>query len=117
MLRPAAKFAIATWVSAAGLVVIFAAFWRLAYVPPHAAWALVTTASVVADRGCFNGHLCRTTAPSRGRAYGSARLATRRALQTRAKSPWNVLPTEPQRGSSTNLKTARSTVWSRTPRL
>lgn len=41
------RFAIATWAAAAGLVVIFTLFWRIAYAPPHAIWAIVTTGAVV----------------------------------------------------------------------
>lgn len=41
------RFAVATWVAAAGLVLIFALFWRMSYAPPHAAWAIATTGAVL----------------------------------------------------------------------
>src|SRR5215213_4615671 len=47
MSRSLRWFAIATWGASAFLVATFAAFWRMGYVPPHAAWAVVTTGAVV----------------------------------------------------------------------
>lgn len=50
--RPAAlrwttRFAAATWAASAGLVLIFALFWRMFYAPPHAFWAVATTGTVL----------------------------------------------------------------------
>jgi hypothetical protein len=47
MNRTLRRFAIATWAAAAGLVAIFALFWRVAYTPPHAIWAILSTSSVL----------------------------------------------------------------------
>ena len=47
MNRALRRFAIATWVATAGLLAIFALFWRIAYAPPHAFWAIATTGAVV----------------------------------------------------------------------
>lgn len=46
MNRTLLKFAIATWSASAALIILFAFFWRLAYTPPHAIWAIVTTGAV-----------------------------------------------------------------------
>src|SRR4051812_22020836 len=40
------RIAIATWAAAAILVATFTLFWRIAYAPPHAVWAIVTTGTV-----------------------------------------------------------------------
>jgi hypothetical protein len=50
-LRWPIRFAVATWLAAAGLVAVFAVFWRMAYAPPHGIWALTTTGTLLALGG------------------------------------------------------------------
>ena len=47
MNRALRRFAIATWAAAALLIALFTLFWRMAYAPPHACWAIATTGAVV----------------------------------------------------------------------
>jgi len=47
LLRWTIRFAVATWLAAAGLVLVFALFWRMFYAPPHAFWAVVTTGALL----------------------------------------------------------------------
>jgi hypothetical protein len=50
-LRWPIRFAVATWLAAAALVTVFAIFWRMAYAPPHAFWAVATTGTLLAFGG------------------------------------------------------------------
>jgi hypothetical protein len=45
------RFAVATWLAATVLVAVFALFWRMAYAPPHAFWAVTTTGTLLAAGG------------------------------------------------------------------
>jgi hypothetical protein len=46
-LRWTIRFAVATWVAAVVLILVFALLWRMFYVPPHAFWAVVTTGALL----------------------------------------------------------------------
>jgi hypothetical protein len=45
------RFAVTTWLAATVLVAVFALFWRMAYAPPHAFWAVSTTGTLLAAGG------------------------------------------------------------------
>jgi hypothetical protein len=45
--RRTIQFAVATWVAIAALLAIYALFWRIAYAPPYAVWAIITTGAVL----------------------------------------------------------------------
>ena len=47
LMRRTISWAVATWIAIAVLLATFAFFWRIAYAPPHAFWATITTGAVI----------------------------------------------------------------------